>query len=68
MAIAAALVIVPIGVLFFVSGLIVNLIQAILFVIVRPFSKSLFRRLNRMVAELLWLELVWIVDWWAGVK
>lgn len=21
-----------------------------------------------MVAELLWLELVWIVDWWAGVK
>ncbi|GJR47864.1 1-acyl-sn-glycerol-3-phosphate acyltransferase 2-like protein [Tanacetum coccineum] len=68
MAIAAALVIVPIGVLFFVSGLIVNLIQAIIFVIVRPFSKSLFRRLNRMVAELLWLELVWIVDWWAGVK
>lgn len=68
MAIAAALVIVPIGVLFFVSGLIVNLIQAIIFVIVRPFSKSLFRRMNRMVAELLWLELVWIVDWWAGVK
>ncbi|KAL4582443.1 hypothetical protein LXL04_006992 [Taraxacum kok-saghyz] len=22
----------------------------------------------RLVAELLWLELVWIVDWWAGVK
>lgn len=21
-----------------------------------------------MVAELLWLELVWVVDWWAGVK
>ncbi|KAD3338583.1 hypothetical protein R6Q59_026595 [Mikania micrantha] len=68
MAIAAAAVIVPIGVLFFVSGLIVNLIQAIIFVIIRPFSKSLFRRINRLVAELLWLELVWIVDWWAGVK
>nr|XP_043610714.1 1-acyl-sn-glycerol-3-phosphate acyltransferase 2 [Erigeron canadensis] len=68
MAIAAALVIVPIGVLFFLSGLIVNLIQAIIFVTVRPFSKSLFRRMNRLVAELLWLELVWIVDWWAGVK
>ncbi|KAI3682386.1 hypothetical protein L1987_82332 [Smallanthus sonchifolius] len=68
MAIAAAAVIVPIGVLFFVSGLIVNLIQAIIFVTVRPFSKSLFRRINRLVAELLWLELVWIVDWWAGVK
>ncbi|KAL8215314.1 hypothetical protein R6Q57_004763 [Mikania cordata] len=68
MAIAAAVVIVPIGVLFFVSGLIVNLIQATIFVIIRPFSKSLFRRINRLVAELLWLELVWIVDWWAGVK
>ncbi|KAK9069220.1 hypothetical protein SSX86_013337 [Deinandra increscens subsp. villosa] len=68
MAIAAAVVIVPIGVLFFVSGLIVNLIQAIIFLIIRPFSKSLFRRINRVVAELLWLELVWIVDWWAGVK
>ena len=21
-----------------------------------------------MVAELLWLELVWLIDWWAGVK
>ncbi|KAK1428834.1 hypothetical protein QVD17_17674 [Tagetes erecta] len=68
MAIAAAAVIVPIGLLFFISGLIVNLIQAIIFVLIRPFSKSLFRRINRQVAELLWLELVWIVDWWAGVK
>ncbi|KVH94730.1 Phospholipid/glycerol acyltransferase [Cynara cardunculus var. scolymus] len=68
MAIAAAAVIVPLGVLFFVSGLIVNLIQAIFYVIVRPFSKNTYRRINRMVAELLWLELVWIVDWWAGVK
>jgi hypothetical protein len=43
--------------------------QAILFVTVRPFSKSLqYRRINRFVAELLWLQLVWLVDWWAGVK
>lgn len=21
-----------------------------------------------MVAELLWLELVWLFDWWAGIK
>ncbi|KAL8225321.1 hypothetical protein R6Q57_017878 [Mikania cordata] len=68
MAIPAAAVIVPLGVLFFVSGLIINLIQAIFFVIVRPFSKNGYRRINRMVVELLWIELVWIVDWWAGVK
>ncbi|KAK6127366.1 hypothetical protein DH2020_038877 [Rehmannia glutinosa] len=34
----------------------------------QPLSKSTYRRINREVAELLWLELVWVVDWWAGVK
>ncbi|PWA71484.1 phospholipid/glycerol acyltransferase, Acyltransferase domain protein [Artemisia annua] len=68
MSIPASIVIVPLGVVFLFSGLIINLIQAILFVIVRPFSKNGYRRMNRMVAELLWIELVWIVDWWAGVK
>ncbi|XP_076940818.1 1-acyl-sn-glycerol-3-phosphate acyltransferase 2-like [Bidens hawaiensis] len=68
MAIPAAAVIVPLSVLFFVSGLIINLIQAVFFVIVRPFSKNGYRRINRYVVELLWIELVWLVDWWAGVK
>ncbi|XP_047315385.1 1-acyl-sn-glycerol-3-phosphate acyltransferase 2-like [Impatiens glandulifera] len=68
MAIPAAAVIVPLGVLFFLSGLVVNLVQAFFYVIIRPFSKNTYRRINRVVAELLWLELVWIVDWWAGVK
>ncbi|KAK6793899.1 hypothetical protein RDI58_007352 [Solanum bulbocastanum] len=68
MAIAAAAVIVPLGVLFFISGLVINLLQATCFVLVRPISKSTYRRINRIIAELLWLELVWIVDWWAGVK
>ncbi|KAG5555654.1 hypothetical protein RHGRI_006341 [Rhododendron griersonianum] len=27
-----------------------------------------WRRINRVVAELLWLELVWLIDWWAGVQ
>ncbi|ESW17625.1 hypothetical protein PHAVU_007G255300 [Phaseolus vulgaris] len=63
-----AAVVVPLGLLFFSSGLIVNLIQALCYVFVRPVSKNLYRRMNRVVAELLWLELVWIIDWWAGVK
>ncbi|KAG4982611.1 hypothetical protein JHK87_027360 [Glycine soja] len=42
--------------------------RAICYVVVRPVSKNLYRRMNRVVAELLWLELVWIIDWWAGVK
>ncbi|URE18300.1 1-acyl-sn-glycerol-3-phosphate acyltransferase [Musa troglodytarum] len=68
MAIAAALVVVPLGLLFLLSGLIVNLLQAIFFITIRPFSKSLYRRINRVVAELLWLQVIWLVDWWAGVK
>lgn len=42
--------------------------QAVCFVLIRPLSKNTYRRINRAVAELLWLELVWLVDWWAGVK
>ncbi|GAB2266984.1 1-acyl-sn-glycerol-3-phosphate acyltransferase 2 [Dionaea muscipula] len=68
MAIAAAAVIVPLSFLFFISGLVINLIQATCFMLVRPVSKNTYRRINREVAELLWLELVWLVDWWAGVK
>ncbi|XP_004136588.1 1-acyl-sn-glycerol-3-phosphate acyltransferase 2 [Cucumis sativus] len=68
MAIPAALVILPLGVLFFFSGLVVNLIQAICYVLVRPITKNGYRRMNRFVAELLWLELVWLIDWWAGVQ
>ncbi|KAK6925641.1 Phospholipid/glycerol acyltransferase [Dillenia turbinata] len=64
----AAIVIVPVGLLFLLSGLIVNLLQAIVFILVRPISKNTYRRINKVVAELLWLELIWLVDWWAGVK
>ncbi|XP_022154309.1 1-acyl-sn-glycerol-3-phosphate acyltransferase 3 [Momordica charantia] len=68
MAIPAVLVIVPLGVLFILSGLIVNFIQALVFVLVRPISKGVYRRINKVVAELLWLELIWLIDWWAGAK
>ncbi|KAL3569163.1 hypothetical protein D5086_029053 [Populus alba] len=44
------------------------MLQAICFVFIRPLSKSTYRKINRQLAELLWLELVWIFDWWAGVQ
>lgn len=68
MAIALSLVMLPVGLLFLLSGLIVNLIQATCFVVIRPFSKSTYRKVNRVVAELLWIQLIWLVDWWAGLK
>ncbi|XP_011080283.1 1-acyl-sn-glycerol-3-phosphate acyltransferase 2 isoform X1 [Sesamum indicum] len=67
MAIAAA-VFLPLGILFLLSGFIVNLIQAVLFVLIRPVSKSAYRRINKEIIELLWLELIWLFDWWANIK
>ncbi|MCD7466870.1 hypothetical protein HAX54_003914 [Datura stramonium] len=67
MAIAVAIIL-PIGLLFLLSGLIINFIQALLFVLVRPFSKRIYRRINKEVTELLWLEIIWLFDWWANVK
>ncbi|GMH28360.1 hypothetical protein Nepgr_030203 [Nepenthes gracilis] len=68
MGIAPAAVIAPLGLMFFFSGLVVNFIQVTCFALVRPLSKNTYRKINRVVAELLWLELVWLVDWWAEVK
>ncbi|CAN4119877.1 unnamed protein product [Withania somnifera] len=67
MAIAAAIIL-PIGLLFLLSGLIINFIQALLFILVRPFSRNIYRKINKEVTELLWLEIVWLFDWWANVK
>lgn len=39
-----------------------------MYVLVRPLCKKLYRRINKVVAELLWLELIWLFDWWAGAK
>lgn len=68
LAITAALMVVSLGLLFLLSGAIVNVFQAASFIAIRPFSKSLYRRINRVLAELLWLQLIWLVDWWAGVR
>ncbi|KAJ3674033.1 hypothetical protein LUZ60_006025 [Juncus effusus] len=68
MAVPASVVVLPLGLLFLLSGLVVNFFQAVLFVFIRPVSRSLYRRINRSLVELIWLQLVWLVDWWAGVK
>lgn len=68
MAVPAALVIVPIGMLFILSGLLVNLVQAFFYVLIRPLSKKTYRKINKVVVELLLLELIWLFDWWAGIK
>ncbi|XP_057953560.1 1-acyl-sn-glycerol-3-phosphate acyltransferase 2-like [Malania oleifera] len=68
MEISAALIAVPLGVLFILTGLIVNLLQAIFFILVYPLSKRVYRRINKLLMELLCSEFMWLFDWWAGVK
>ncbi|KAL5156822.1 1-acyl-sn-glycerol-3-phosphate acyltransferase 3 [Glycine soja] len=68
MAFPATIVILPLGILFILSGLIVNIIQAVFFVLLRPLSKNCYSRINKLLTESLWLELIWLIDWWAGIK
>ncbi|XP_019155648.1 PREDICTED: 1-acyl-sn-glycerol-3-phosphate acyltransferase PLS1-like [Ipomoea nil] len=64
----ATVVILPFGLIFIISGLTVNFFQALLFVLVRPISKWIYRRINKEVTELLWLQFVWLFHWWANIK
>ncbi|XP_047153714.1 1-acyl-sn-glycerol-3-phosphate acyltransferase 3-like [Vigna umbellata] len=68
MAFPATIVILPLGIIFILSGLIVNMIQAIFFLFLRPISKNCYGRVNKLLTESLWLELIWLIDWWAGIK
>uniref|UniRef100_K3ZEU9 1-acylglycerol-3-phosphate O-acyltransferase n=1 Tax=Setaria italica TaxID=4555 RepID=K3ZEU9_SETIT len=68
MEIPALLTVLPIDLLFLLSGLAINAVQAVVFLSIRPLSMSLHRRINGFLAELLWLQPVWLLDWWAGVK
>ncbi|KAL4376201.1 hypothetical protein GQ457_02G024740 [Hibiscus cannabinus] len=40
--------------------------EVVCFILIRPLSKYTYRKINRVFAEL-WLQLVWLVDWWEGV-
>ncbi|XP_063220016.1 1-acyl-sn-glycerol-3-phosphate acyltransferase gamma-like isoform X2 [Bacillus rossius redtenbacheri] len=51
---------------FFVSGLIINLVQCALYLGVRPFSRYLFRKINYYVAYSLYCQLVFLAEWWSN--
>ncbi|CAK9865138.1 unnamed protein product [Sphagnum jensenii] len=58
----------PLGLMFFLSGLIINVFQLLATLFVLPLSRHLFRIANMVMMEALWSELIWLVDWWAGVQ
>ncbi|CAB0019411.1 unnamed protein product [Nesidiocoris tenuis] len=51
---------------FFASGIIINLLQALLYYFLRPVSKYAFRKLNYYLCYSLYSELVFLAEWWSG--
>ncbi|XP_046645108.1 1-acyl-sn-glycerol-3-phosphate acyltransferase gamma-like isoform X2 [Daphnia pulicaria] len=59
----------PVVVLFinlFISGLVINLIQLLLWVCVRPGSRWLYQKVNYYLLYILWTQIVFIGEWWSS--
>ena len=50
----------------FVSGLLINLVQLILYISVKPFSKYYFRKINYYLTYSSWSQLLVITEWIPG--
>eukprot|EP00250_Pteridium_aquilinum_P006111 c16092_g2_i1 orf=3-614(-) len=61
-------IVLPVGILFFFSGLVINVLQVLTWIFLLPLSRSTYRRVNIFLMELLWSELVWLMDWWGKVE
>nr|AKM28420.1 1-acyl-sn-glycerol-3-phosphate acyltransferase delta [Aphis gossypii] len=57
-----------IALVFLVSGLTVNLFQLLFFIVLWPLHKELFRKINYYFSYIIYSELVFLSDWWAGVQ
>eukprot|EP00257_Ricinus_communis_P013682 XP_015571183.1 1-acyl-sn-glycerol-3-phosphate acyltransferase 2 isoform X2 [Ricinus communis] len=68
MEVKAVLLSIPFGFVFLFSGLIINLIQGACYILVQPLSKTAHRRIIGAVTEILWLEFIFLMDWWSGFK
>nr|CAD7576592.1 unnamed protein product [Timema californicum] len=51
---------------FFVSGLIINIIQCLLYFGVRPFSRYLFRKINYYLSYSMYSQVVFLAEWWSN--
>lgn len=53
---------------FCVSGLTINLLQVLFFMILWPLNKELFRKINYVLSYVIYSEFVYLSDWWAGMQ
>ncbi|XP_039293293.1 1-acyl-sn-glycerol-3-phosphate acyltransferase gamma [Nilaparvata lugens] len=51
---------------FFLSGLVINAAQCVLYYGLRPFSKHAYRKVNYYLAYSLYSQLVFMAEWWSG--
>ncbi|CAM6103249.1 unnamed protein product [Calypogeia fissa] len=65
MAFSAAAV--PLGLMFLISGFLVNILQVLALPLLL-FSKKAYRVANFMLTDMMWSELIWLLEWWADVK
>lgn len=51
---------------FFTSGVIVNVVQCIFYLTIRPFNKWLYRKINWYLCYTIYAQLVSLGDWWSN--
>jgi len=51
---------------FFTSGVIVNLVQCVLYLFLRPLNKRVYRKINWYLCATVYAQLVFMGDWWSG--
>jgi len=51
---------------FFISGLIINFFQLILWLTIKPTSPQLYRKINYYCLYSQWIQIVFLADWWSG--
>ncbi|XP_073836517.1 1-acyl-sn-glycerol-3-phosphate acyltransferase delta-like [Musca autumnalis] len=57
-----------IAITFFTSGLIINFVQLILHLLLKPINKRLFRRLMYYLCYSLYSQLIFVADWYSNSK
>eukprot|EP00850_Spirogloea_muscicola_P009615 SM000054S18101 [mRNA] locus=s54:470347:473111:- [translate_table: standard] len=62
--VVSMVVIATLGLMFLCSGLLVNIIQLLSMLVMLPFSRELYRKVNMVLLDAFWSQLVWLVEWW----
>jgi lysophosphatidic acid acyltransferase/lysophosphatidylinositol acyltransferase len=51
---------------FVLSGIVINIVQLCLFILIGWWHRSLFRKLNYYLVWMIYSQLLFLVDWWSN--